>query len=75
MPSEIVEEILNEPEDQSYKDNAHLLAEKKLRILLKRNFDNHQLSSKLSSFLYSKGYDYDTINEVVNKLVKKIDVI
>lgn len=69
LSSQIIDELLNE-EDLNYNDNALLLAEKKLKILSKRDYDNRQLSSKLYSFLTSRGYDYDTITDVINHLLK-----
>lgn len=74
LSSEIIDNILNE-EHLNYSDNALILAEKKLKILMKRNFDNRQLSSKLYSFLSSRGYDYDTISEVLNRLLKDAKLI
>ncbi len=69
LSSEIIDNILNE-ENLSNNDNALILAEKKLKVLMKRNFDNRQLSTKLYSFLSSRGYDYETISEVINRLLK-----
>ncbi len=69
LSSEIIDNILNE-ENLSNNDNALMLAEKKLKVLMKRNFDNRQLSTKLYSFLSSRGYDYETISEVINQLLK-----
>jgi regulatory protein len=66
---EIIDIILDEI-DFSPEANAMALAEKKLKLLLKRNYDNRQLSTKLHTFLYSKGYDYDTINEIIERLIK-----
>ncbi|HSD64915.1 MAG TPA: regulatory protein RecX [Ignavibacteriaceae bacterium] len=65
----IIDEILNE-ENLNYTDNAFTIAEKKLKILSKRDYDGRQLSSKLYTFLSSKGYDYDTITEVVKRLLQ-----
>ncbi len=68
---EIVDEIMNLEKEVSYIDKAMQLAEKKLRILSNRNYNKRELSTKLYSFLSSRGYDYDTINEVINRLVKE----
>jgi regulatory protein len=75
LSSEIIEEILTKEEDSSYLGKAIALAEKKLKILYKREYDNRQLTSKLYTFLYSKGYDYDITNEVIRRLFKEDDVI
>jgi regulatory protein len=73
LAAELIDDILSE-ENLNYSDNALKLAEKKLKILSKRNFDNRQLSSKLYSFLASRGYDYDTITEVINQLLKSDEI-
>jgi regulatory protein len=70
----VIDKILKE-EDLSPTDNAAALAGKKLKILSKRNYDKHELSSKLYAYLYSKGYDYDTIKEVLTRLVNEDDFI
>jgi regulatory protein len=75
LHSEVIDEILNEEEFSSYKENALALAEKKLKILSKRNYDNRQLTSRLYSFLYSKGYDYDTIKEIISRLIEEDNFI
>jgi len=67
----LIEEILSNNEKEIYSENAEMLARKKLKILMKREFDTRKLSSKLSSFLYSRGYDYDTISQVVFRLIKE----
>lgn len=74
IPPAVIDKILDE-ENLSPTENAAALAEKKLKILLKRNYEKHELSSKLYTFLYSKGYDYDTIKEVVSRLVNEEDFI
>lgn len=68
----IIEKVLTEAE-LSPVENAMSLAEKKLKILLKRNYSGRELSSKLYTYLYSKGYDYDTIKEVIDNLIKRED--
>ncbi len=70
----VIDKILGE-EDLSPAENAAALAGKKLKMLSKRNYDKHELSSKLYTYLYSKGYDYDTIKEVLSRLVNDEDSI
>ena len=60
----VIDKIISE-EDLSPIDNAMTLAEKKLKILSKHNYEKRELTSKLFTFLYSKGYEYDTIKEVI----------
>lgn len=50
--------------------NAIQLAEKKLRSLVLREKDTRKLSQKLMNYLYSKGFEYDLIKQVVEKLLK-----
>ena len=75
ISSEIIDEVLNKGNEYSFKDNALVLGKKKLKILAKRKYNIRQLTSKLYSFLISKGYDYDTINEIVGQLLKEEDTI
>lgn len=74
LAAELIDDILSN-ENLNYSDNALKLAEKKLKILSQKNYDNRRLSSRLYSFLMSRGYDYDTITEVINKLLKNDEII
>lgn len=74
LAAELIDDILSN-ENLNYSDNALKLAEKKLKILSQKNYDNRRLSSRLYSFLMSRGYDYDTITEVLNKLLKNDEII
>jgi SOS response regulatory protein OraA/RecX len=47
------------------------LAEKKYEILIKRNLEPKELKYKLSTYLYSKGFDYELIKEVGDKILKE----
>jgi regulatory protein len=69
---EIINRIIDET-DLSPLENAMTIAEKKLKILAKRDYSSRELSSKLYNYLYSKGYDYDTIKEVINRLINEED--
>jgi regulatory protein len=73
IQAEIIEKILAEV-DLLPVENAMSAGEKKLNILMKRNYTARELSSKLYTYLYSKGYDYDTIKEVTDRLVKSEDI-
>lgn len=68
--SEIVTEILNEkfPEGNDL-DNAVLLARKKYKTLQKRNLEEMKLKQKLYAFLSSRGYDYETSKQAVDKII------
>lgn len=47
---------------------ATVIAEKKYAQLIKRESDTWKLSNKLTSFLLSKGYEYEMIKTVVRKI-------
>ena len=49
--------------------NAMEIATKKYKVIAKRSLDNNVVKRKLISFLVSRGYDYDVIKEVCNKLI------
>lgn len=70
----IIDDILTE-EDTTPEENAKVIALKKLKLLSKGNYNNRELSSRLSAYLYSKGYDFDTIREVVRVLITEDDSI
>ncbi len=68
--SEIIDDVLKEkfPEGNLV-EAAISLVEKKLKTLSNRGLDNQKLKSKLFSFLYSRGYDFETGKEAINKLL------
>jgi len=67
---EIMDDVLKEkfPEG-NFVNDAITLAEKKLKSFSNRGFDNQKLKSKLFSFLYSRGYDFETSKEAINKII------
>ncbi len=70
--SKIIEESLsNLNEDNSDINLAMELATKKLEQLKKRNVEEIKLRQKLTTFLVSRGFDYDTCREVTDKLLKE----
>ncbi len=68
IAAEIIDKILSE-EEFSSSENAEALAQKKLKALSGRNYDRRVLSAKLYSYLFSKGYEFDTIREVIRRLI------
>ena len=50
--------------------NAILLSKKKLKLLSARKLEKEKLEAKILSFLYSKGYDYDTSRQAVSEVMK-----
>lgn len=70
VASKLIDEIFNNlPKEDDY-ENAKRLANKKYELLLKRNLKPKELRNKLSTYLFSKGFDYEIIKEVSNKLLK-----
>jgi regulatory protein len=62
--------IINEQPKETEYDNALKLANKKYEQLLKRISEPNELRDKLSTFLFSKGFDYDLIKEVCDNIIK-----
>ncbi len=70
LASKIIDEELNSrPKSDDY-ESAVKSAEKKYKLLLKRNTEPKVIRNKLSAYLFSKGFDYDIIKQVCNKLLK-----
>ncbi len=65
----IDEQLSVQPSDSDF-ENAMKLAEKKYEILIKRNLEPKDLRNKLSTYLFSKGFDYDMIKEVCFKIMR-----
>ena len=67
---EIISQVLNEkfPEGNDL-DNAVDLAWRKYKSLQRRNLEEIKLKQKLYTFLSSRGYDYETSKEAVDKII------
>lgn len=63
-----INNILNEFSSLDEEAVALKLAEKKLNIIYKSEKNTNKVKSKLNTFLISKGYSFDIIKSVVNKL-------
>jgi regulatory protein len=70
LASKLIDEILSKEPSDSDSENAMKLAKKKYEILLRRNMETKELQIKLSTYLFSKGFDYDLIKEVCSKILK-----
>ena len=57
------------PETDEF-ENAFDIGQKKYSILIKRIDDQREIKQKLSAYLFTKGFDYDTIKEVCYKIMK-----
>lgn len=67
----IVDEALDEFSiDEEQNNTAFDLAVKKYNKLKFRETDSRRLKQKITSFLLSRGFDYETSSEAVNKIVK-----
>ena len=73
VASKLIDEILDTQNKNSDDDSAMKLAKKKYEVLLKRNFEPKELRNKLSTYMFSKGFEYELIKEVISKLVKAND--
>lgn len=68
ISEDVINSILNEIPSEDEETVALKLAEKKLKVLCKNEGNINKIKSKLNTFLISKGYNFDTIKSVVNKL-------
>ena len=62
--------LTDQTQDFDY-ENALKLSKKKFEALLKRKLELKDLRDKLSTYLFSKGFEYDLIREVVSQTLKK----
>lgn len=71
ISASIVDELSREYNNKASSfELAYQLAEKKIIQLRKRVSDGSQLYQKMVSFLISRGFDYEIVKEVCNKLIK-----
>lgn len=68
---EIISEALGELDHDLEKENALKAAEKKAAQLKARGVDQQKLKQKLYAFLLSKGYEFELIREIVDKVSDK----
>jgi regulatory protein len=67
---ELISQVIEEkfPEGNKLND-AIILAEKKMKTLLHKNLEKRKLAEKIYSYLSSRGYDYETSREAVEKVL------
>ncbi|MDZ7623228.1 MAG: regulatory protein RecX [Ignavibacteriaceae bacterium] len=70
IASKLIDEMLVQHPKETDHESAMKLAKKKYEVLLQRNFEPKELRNKLSTYLFSKGFDYDLIKEVCGRLIK-----
>jgi len=70
VSSSVISDVLSKKfsEEDDY-NNALTVALKKYKILQERNFDSQTTKKKLTSFLGTRGYNYETIKQVCDKLI------
>jgi len=68
ISEDMINSTLSEISSEDEEAVALKLAEKKLKVLCKNEGNINKIKSKLNTFLISKGYNFDTIKSVVNKL-------
>lgn len=69
----IIENSLNNSESEKLNSNAMILLNKKREMLIKRGVKEDKLKLKLFTFLISKGYDYETVKNLINKELEDLD--
>jgi regulatory protein len=67
IDKEIIEEKIKNISAESEEERAFILGEKKL-LNIKEN-DNRKKMAKLSNYLIGKGFEYETVNKTVRKLL------
>ena len=70
IKTDILSKVLSDviSDEDNYK-NALIIGEKKLRTLKTRGLDNQGYKKKLITFLKSRGFEYDIIKNVCDKLL------
>ncbi|HHY99774.1 MAG TPA: recombination regulator RecX [Tissierellia bacterium] len=68
IAKEIIDEKIKMITPESEEERAFILAEKKL-LNIKEN-DTRKKMAKLSNYLIGKGFEYETVNKTVRKLIK-----
>lgn len=68
VPSDVIDEVLS---DQDAEAAAFVAAEKKARTL--RRSTKRDFRQKLTSFLMRRGFDYETVRSVIDRLIDGLD--
>ena len=74
ISEEIIVKNLEGISTKDEEDIAFKLAEKKINILCKSEVDIKKIKMKLNTFLLSKGYSYDIIKSVIDKIQDNINL-
>ncbi len=74
VDAQTISEVINEKfPDGNDLENAIVLALKKYKALKKRNLENLKLKQKIYAFLSSRGYDYETSKDAVDKVINDFE--
>jgi regulatory protein len=73
VASKLIDEMFSGQPTESDLESAIKLAKKKYEVLLERNLEPKELRNKLSTYLFSKGFEYELIKEMITKLIKPND--
>lgn len=73
LPEELIKEELNKITSEQQLEIALQLGEKKIRILSKSENDTKKLYKKTADYLVRSGYNFEIINEVLDKIIKSDD--
>jgi len=70
ISKEVLDEVLETMDTGSIEEEScGKLAEKKFREIQKKEVDSYKQKNKLYAFLAGKGYDYETINSVIRRIM------
>lgn len=69
IASELIEQVFISNDDDTELQTLEILAVKKLKNLKGRNLEDKEIRTKLLSFLYRKGFPFESSKQVVNKLI------
>lgn len=70
IDNNLIDEMLKGQASESEIENATKLVRKKYDQLINKKLEPKELRNKLSTFLFSKGFEYDLIKDVTDKLIK-----
>ncbi len=69
IDKEIIEEKIKNISQDGEEERAYILGEKKLMNI--KETDTRKKAAKLSSYLIGRGFEYETVNKTVRKLLNK----
>ena len=69
IDKEIIEEKIKNISQESEEERALILGEKKLSTI--KETDTRKKMAKLSNYLIGRGFEYETVNKTVRKLINK----